>query len=264
MMDSLPILNDESQRRLVLRAAKECAPELFKRLRVSQPTFAELDKQLRETVLAGLIFVWTLFIPVAACLELVPLWRLRRAIGRNWSAWLVESDPEVAQLLVEGAIRRVLRGLPRSRRREARGVGRELERISRHWSDFHQKLTLLRGMLHAAPEAELAAGHTELARRIAEEPDGMTRASLSRQLQAIEGQQQARRELLAWQTRLEAAQGECTQSLLHLRSRLTLLAASGGAPELAAVGEATADLQAVNASLSASQAATEEVLRLRL
>jgi hypothetical protein len=264
MIDSLPILNEESQRRLVLRAAKECAPEVFKRLRLSQPTFTELDKQMRETVLAGLLFVWTLFIPFAACLELVPLWRIRRAIGRNWSVWLVEADPEVAQLIVEGAIRRVLRDLPRSRRREARGVWRELDRISRHWNDFHRKLTLLRGVLYAAPEEELEASRREMALRIAEEPDAMTRASLGRQLQAIEGQQQARHELLAWQARLEAAQGECTQSLLHLRSRLTLLAASGGATELAAVGEATADLQAVNANLSAAQAAAEEVLRLRL
>src|SRR5262245_39001358 len=124
-MDSLPILSEESQRRLVLRAAKETAPEVFGRLRQSQPTLAELDKQMRETVLAGLLFIWTLFIPVAALMELIPLWRIRRAISRHGPAWLAEPDAEVAQLIVEGAIRRVLRHLPRSRRREARGVGRE-------------------------------------------------------------------------------------------------------------------------------------------
>jgi hypothetical protein len=264
LLPSLPALDEEMQRRLVLQAAREYAPETFKRLRGNQPTFAELEKELRETLWAGILFCWTIFIPIAAWLEAAPLWRIRRGVFRHWENWLDETDPEVTQLIVEGAIRRILRKLPRPRRREARGVSRELDRISRHWSDFQAKLELLNSVLRASPEASLEAERDDLAERVAAEADPMTRTSLRRQFQALEGRLEAHRDLRAWEARLQAAQGECTHSLLHLRARLTLLVASGGAPQLASLSQAAADLQALNARLSAAQAATEEVLRLRM
>lgn len=259
---SLRTLDEETQRRIILQAAKACGADTFNEFKKKQPTIAELDNELRETFWVGLFFVWTIFLPILLALGSVSEIRVRNMAWANWRQWLTSVDPECSMLVIEGDIRRILRKLPRRNRRQAREITRELERVMSYWSDLNEKSEMLARSFPVTSEAELNHRQINLVERINRESDMIVLASLQRQVQAIEGQREALRNLTLWRARLETAREECRQSLLHLRSQLMLMVASGGSLENAAFTEATTTLQQLNESLSATQNAVEEVLRI--
>jgi hypothetical protein len=255
-------LEENVQRRLVLQAARECAPDHLRALRAEQPTLAQLDRKMNENFWVGLMLFWTFFGPIAAGAEWLALRRIRQAVRANWAAWTAEPDPECEFWVLEGDVRRIVRRLPWSRRREKQEILRELGRVSRHRTAFQEKLEVVRAELRAAPKEELEKQQQALRERLERETDPLTQASLQRQLRAVEGHLEARQSLVAWGKRLKAAREECAGSLAHLRSRLSLLAAAGDHPEARLIEAASAELQAINSQLSAAQSASEEVLQL--
>lgn len=262
-MDDLLKLDEETQRRLVLQAAKVCGEDTFKDLQKRQPTVAKLDSDIHTDFWLSAMLCWTFWAPIFCLWEAHSLWKVRRLLRKDWKDLLAQTDRECAHLVLAGDIRRILDRLPRSQRRQKREIAREIERVSRHWSDLNVRIGRLDGTLRALPSVEVLENQQDaLAARIAQETDPMVLASLHNQIQALEGQRQARRDLEVWRVRLEASQQECTQSLLHLRSRLTLLLAAGEASENVAIAEATATLQQINTNLTSAQEAAEEVLRM--
>ena len=254
------IADPTEQRRLVLRAVRECAPDEWKEACREQFTFEEVDGKLREYLWFVVFLCWFLF-PLLAFAEIVPWWRVRRALIRNHRQWLAESDPLVTQIVLEGDVRRVFKALPRKHRNQLKSVIKELDEVHRHWDDFHMKLQVVYSQLHSDSSA-LMARRNDLAARISLEKDPVTLGSLERQLRSLDGEMEARAGLETWRNRLEAGREECTQGLLHLKSRLALLTASGPGMQSIPIEEAATELHAFNARLAQTQAATEEVLRL--
>src|SRR5262245_9116967 len=115
-------LSDEDQRRLILRAAREISDDAFAKVCSSQPTLKELENDLSENVWVAVLFFWTLFVSIAAAVEFITLLRIRSAVAANWETWLAEPHAEVEQRIAEGAIRRMLKSLPRSQRKNARQI----------------------------------------------------------------------------------------------------------------------------------------------
>jgi len=255
-------LDETSQRRLVLQAARSCAADEIGDLREKQLTLSGLDAEIREHGWLLLFFFWFPFASIPIFLGLLPLWRIRNTIRSRWREMLPAPDPECSLWVAEGDIRRILKALPRSQRKQAREVTRELQRVTRHWAEFQRKLEAARLVLGSASGRSLSDQHAALLARLELESDPPTLASLQRQERALAGQIAAHATLETWRGRLEAAQEECGQSLLHLRSQLALAAATGGTTRPETVLEAASGLQALNDHLGATQAAAEEVLRL--
>jgi hypothetical protein len=231
-------------------------------MKKKQPTLAELDTELREMFWAGVLLVWTFIVPILLALGSSASVRVRNIAWANWRQWLTQVDPECAMLVIEGDIRRILRKLPRQHRKQSREVSRELERVMSYWGDLNEKSEMLSRSFPNTSEAELNHRQIDLVERINREDDMIVLASLQRQLQAIEGQRDALRNLVVWRARLETAREECRQILLHLRSQLMLMIAAGNSLENATFVEAATTLQQLNANLSSTQDAVEEVLRI--
>ena len=258
-MNSLQQLSDDDQRRVLLQAAKETAADQYDRARKSHWTLEDLDREMRDAAIVAVLLCWTVFVPLIALADIVPLYRLRRRAKENWREWLDNPDPECAYDVVDGAIRKTIRSLSWRQRRQVRPVSRELDQIRRHWRDFDEKLRGVREQLGG--ELDVDGELAELQSRREAEADPLLRESLARQIKALEGQAEARQSLVTWKRRLASAQAECEQTLRHLRSRLALMAASAGDP-VAVVGDATQGLRAVNTQLASTQSAAEEVLHI--
>jgi len=265
-------LTDEDQRRLVLRAAREEAPALLRSLRERPPTLGDLGDRLRSQMLtlAGsfLGLVLCPLIPVFVWMDVLPkiraLRHVRRAVRLNWRSWLREEDPVVAYWLLEGDVRRLISALPRRRRRLARDIVAEVDRIAQHWAEFHRKLELLDRALETGTEAQLEARRARLEARRELESDAVSRESQRRQLEALSAQIETRAHLAAWRGRLQNAEAECVESLSQLRAQITLMATVGEAPDQALTLEVTDRLRDLNRNLTATQLAAEEVLQLRV
>lgn len=269
-MSKLEQLDEETQRRLVLRAAREAAPSLLGEMRRHQPTIDDLKQRIRRTggsLAASLI-------GLVVC-PLIPLWvwsknfsrlrdlrAMRRALRRSYSQWLLEPDPEITHWALEGDLQRLLEQLPDSQSAPLEQIAVEVERVAEHWSTFSTKLKLVREMLTSEAETDLFRRLAELEARQELERDPVARQSLERQAQSLEARRQARSGLVTWERRLQTAQDECTETLFSLRSQLTLMATADEQSEQAVVQEATAGLRRLNMELAATQAATEEVLRI--
>ncbi len=267
-MDDWSSLDEPAQRRLVLQAFKVIKGADFADadMREEQPTIAEFDAGTRN---------WVIGLTVASFLtgglSLVGLiWvlpnhmRVKGLLKAHWREWLRSPDPECAHLVLVQDVRRILEGLPRSLKKQARGAGAELKRVSRLWSDLQKRLDRLETTAAEGGLRQLEVRKAEIGARLARETDQVTLTSLQNLQSSLDGQIDAAKNLAVWRTRLLTAQDECTESLQHLRSRLTLLAATGAAPDSAALTETTTALQELNTRLAATHDAAEEVLQLRV
>jgi hypothetical protein len=254
-----PGVDEPAQRRLILRAAKECAPDRVGDFRKHAFTFPGFDAHLREQAWAVALLFWMIF-PLFCVTEIALLWRIRRAVSDNWEVWAAERDPDCEMWALEGEIRRCLKQLPRSCKKQARQIDQELKRVALHWSDFARKLEIVNGALSSAPQGMLETRQQELEQRVREESDAVSRASLERSLAAVNGQLHAGEKLRVWRTRLDAARSECIDRLAQMRSQLALSVTTS---ELGQIGEGAASLEALNRHLGATQDAAEEVLQLR-
>ncbi len=259
-------LDESVQRRIVLQAARQISPDLFKQWRAQPLTLRELDDSLRNWSIFLLIgAVFTAGLTLLGFFGLLPNHvRVKRILAENGSEWVRHPDPECAHLILVHDLRRLLRGMPRRLRRQVRGAARDLERVARAWEDLNQRLQRIEEAGQGEEVlVELDAKIAEIRARIKAEEDPVTLGSLESQLAAVEGRRSAATNLEKWRIRLHAAQQECTESLLHLRSRLALLASAGGEEESAALADTTRALTELSQRLSAVQDATEEVLQLR-
>ncbi len=262
-MDEILRLDPDTQRRLILQAAKELNADTFRELSTSQPTLDELRSEFNQNLWICIISGIFCFFPWLYLPFLIPPYvRLRSQLRNNWRQYQRQVDPECAHLVLVGDIRRQLGSLPRAERRRLKEVRAELERTASVWSDLQSRLERIRSAAGSARSEDLAQMRQSLALRLAKEEDAVTRSSLERQLDAMQGRQRAMEDMERWTTRLGAAQEECTQALMHLRSRIALLTATGGSQQAAAVAETAAALHTINASLTAAQEASEEVLRI--
>ena len=104
----LRTLDDATQRRILLQAAKQCGQ--FDHFSSSQPNLDELQAKINENFWAYLllgflcIFPW-IFIPIANA----PLWKVRGMAQRFAHLWQKEIDPECAHVVLVGDIRRMLK-----------------------------------------------------------------------------------------------------------------------------------------------------------
>jgi hypothetical protein len=255
-------LDAESQQRLVLRAARECDPDRVRSFRARQTTIVELDKEMKDELIAIGLFFWLVF-PLFALIDVVPRCRMRSAMNQNWHQWCEPSDPQIEQWVLVGSVRRVLKSLPRSAWRQSRAVSGELDRIDRHWEQYRQVLGNLDAAMRATDEQRLAERLAALEERIEQETDESTLLSLQRQVHAIQGQQETLQGLVLTRNRLQASLDECVETLQHLRSRLALQAAADSTRQLAAINDAATQLREINEGLASRQAAAQQVLRLR-
>lgn len=262
-MRDLESLDDDVQRRVILQAAKAGGRDVLNDYRSEQPTLAELRSETSQTFWLCFASGFILFFPWLALPFLtLPKWRVLSRAQRDWLTLSTMSDPECEHLVLVGSVRRLLGTLPRSMRRQSKEIARELDAISRQWQGLRERRERLEAVIAAGGAADLERRRADLTARIELEPDAVVRGSLESQLRALDGQQSATRDLTVWRERLAAAQEECTQNLLHLRARLSVLAASGGLREAAVVAEASATLQQINTRLTAAQDAVEEVLHV--
>jgi len=252
-------LDEARQRRLVLRWAKNSAEEL-RIVRRSAALVEDVERRYREEIWTCLVFGWWVFPLFILPSEIGKVVDLRRAIGENHETWLADPDPLCDQWALEAEIRRQLRELPWSARRKLGSVKRELERVSKHYEAFEKK----RAVVEAARQTMRAGSdrRASLTSRIESETDAVTRASLERQLQAVEGQDAALERLESWRRRIEAAQAECTDALRHLHAQIAVLAAGDAGTLLAASERVVSPLRDLNTHLSHAQEASEEVLQL--
>jgi hypothetical protein len=262
-MDKLRSLDEHTQRRIVLQAAKACSPYMFDELRKEPKTVAGLDKDISDAFWGSVLLFWTVFIPLLCIPVILPIRRLRHYVRENWETLLNQEDEECSHFALVGDILHLLTRLPKSYQPQAKEVKAELERASGRWLDLHARLGQIRAALAAQSANELEARQQELEARIASESDTVTRTALQRQLEAVQGQNTALRDMEVWQERLQAAKEECGQELVHLRSRLNLLLAAGDIQENTAIAEATTSLQTLNTHLASTQQAVEEVLQIR-
>src|SRR5690349_16104572 len=104
----LRTLDDSTQRRIVLQAAKQCGK--FDEYRKSTPNLEELQSSIRENFWAYLLlgficfFPW-FFIPLAN----LPLMKVRGLAQRFADRWQKEIDPECEHVVLVGDIRRMLK-----------------------------------------------------------------------------------------------------------------------------------------------------------
>ena len=256
-------LDDKTQRRIILHAAKQISEDQLKSLRSEQPNLKELNSTISQNFwmcfITGfcMLFPW-FFLPFVT----IPLIRVRNLARKNAHRWQQEADPECAHLVLAGDIRRLLKKLPRAHRREAKAVGRELDKMSAQWEDLQKRLERLQVAGMSQGHHELQDSAANLSVRIATETDPIVLASLQRRMEDVKGRRGALEGLATWEARLKAAQDECNESLLHLRDRLTLLGATGSIEDAAAVTVTSGALQSISARLAAAQDASEEVLRL--
>jgi hypothetical protein len=223
-------LDEETQRRLVLRWAKEHSPQMLSLAKKRCPTPAELEKQLREGIICLLIF----FFPLTH-IEALKAYDFRKKLSENWQSWLTEADPDCDQWALEADIRRRLRTLPRKHRQAAAEVKPELDQISRTYLDLCRKRDDLDQALRAVESLPSEALND-------------TSTSLREQLQ----NQRAR---------IVEMQAQCAQGLRSLRAHLALIAVVN-VPGIAAGEQSLSSLHALNEKLSSTTAAAEEVLQL--
>jgi hypothetical protein len=257
-----PDLDAESQRRLVLQAVREVCPDELGGYRKKQPTFEEFSRELTQDFWVTLFLIWLPFVSIPMGLDLLARWRVKKALESGWGKWLARPDPECEVWVLEGDIRRLLKQLPRSHKRQRKEIERELQRVTEHWSENQKKLVALRETYQAMSEARLLQRGAEAAERLRTADDPLTTATVEREMRAIDAQFEARRAIEAWIERLEAAQAEATACLSNLRAQLTLTLAGGAMPELSGVSEVATTLHTLNTNLAATQSATEEVLQL--
>src|SRR2546423_9432104 len=102
-------LDDETQRRIVLQAAKHVGADVFKGLRRKQPTLREIDSAISTNFWVCFVGGFFLFFPwIVLPLALRPLWRVRQEIRKDGRLLLAAPDAECEHLALAGAIRREL------------------------------------------------------------------------------------------------------------------------------------------------------------
>ncbi len=267
-------LNEEQQRRLILRSAREVAPKQYRLFLSTQPSLAEMERDFRRRTgwyvagsVVGLFSPCLLWVaPTLWFVTVAPLRKVRGHAIRNWRTLVGDpvtpEDAEVEVALLAGGIRRQLRRLTHEHHAQRERVTEELQRAEKHWREFKEKQSQVEAMLRTTTLESLEYRRSEIEARIELEEDHVVLASLRRRLSAVSGQIEAFRGLDRWSSRLDAAMLECTESLQELRCQLTLLSASGTAAYQAAYQAASEDLRDLNQHMSATQAASEEVLRL--
>src|SRR5438128_10030907 len=126
-------LDEDTQRRIVLQAAKQSGPDVLRDLRRKQPTLKEVDSEISTNFWVCFIGGFFLFFPwIILPFVVRPLWKVRQAIRKDWRLFLAVPDAECEHLALAGAIRREIKRLPRPLRRSAREIARELDRIDQH------------------------------------------------------------------------------------------------------------------------------------
>jgi hypothetical protein len=255
-------LDETTQRQLILRAVKQCAPDRIDEFRAKQLTFNDLDRELRENGWVAAIFCW-LLLPVLALIEVSLLLRLRNTVASNAKIWLDNPDPECEMWTCVAAVRSTLKRVPRRARPAARPIHAELKRVEKHWADLDKRLATIDQALGALSGSGLPAKREALVAQIAAETDDTTRGTLERSLIAVEGQLATRETLDTWRRRLRSAQSECLEGLARLSSHLALLAASDHAIAAPPMAQVTENLQSINLNLSSMQEASEEVMTLQ-
>jgi len=254
-------LDEATQRRLIFRAVKQCAPDRIAEFRGKLLAFNDLDREVRENAWVIAIFCWALF-PLLALGDVALLLRIRSAVAANSEAWLADPDADCEMWGFVATVRRTLKGLPRRSRGAAKPIHGELKRVEKHWDDLTKRLTTIEQALGAMPEPGLVTKQRDLSERIAGEADETTRSALSRSLAAVESQLATRAMLETWRRRLRSAQSECLESLARMSSHLALLAASDAAISAPPLAQATENLQSINLNLSSIEEASEEILQL--
>lgn len=222
-------LDEESQRRLVLRWAKEHSRQTLAQTKKRCPTSADLEKDLREGIICLLIF----FFPLTP-IEALKAYDFRKKLSKNWQTWLSEADPDCEQWALEGEIRRRLRELPRQHRNAVAEVKPQLDQISRTYVELCRKRDDLDHALRAVEAVST---------------DGNDPSTSMREL------------LRSERSRVVEMQTQCAQGLRSLRAHLALMAVIN-VPEVAATEHSLTSLRALNERLSATTAAADEVLQL--
>lgn len=255
-------LDQASQRRVVLGAARQVAAGEFPKLCKEPKTLDELRKELKEAAWLSLFFCWIPFVPIAVAVWAIPLIKVLLRARRDWRQLLMTADPEIDLWILADDINRIMKQLPKTRRKEAKKIARELERAVQHWSGFNHRLAVLEATFGSVRSDLLTHKREELEARLELETDPVTADFLRRQLAGIDAQSGSANQLVSWRARMEAARDGCLQSLQVLRSELAVALATTQSPSMKTIQTATQELQELNARLLATEEATAEVMHL--
>src|SRR5438876_1073942 len=82
-------LDEETQRRLVIQAAKQVGGNVFKEMKKKQPTLLELDSGYSTHLWVFGIGGFLMFFPwLLMPMVVLPLYKVRRAVTENWGRML--------------------------------------------------------------------------------------------------------------------------------------------------------------------------------
>lgn len=255
-------LDEDTQRRLILQVARRFRPGDYPDLRKEQPTVEQINEDIRDSLWMCLILCWTFFAPLFGLIHIAGRLRLRALVRRHYAAILNEPDPDCEFYVAEGAIRRLVRTLPRSHRRQGKVILQELATLVKRWTEIGRRQEAAGGLSGGVGSGSLERRREDLEARIEVETDPMVRESMKRQLRDIQGQLAARQDLAGAMARLDTVRAEILECLQHLRSRLSLMSAQGIDRFAAEMPESVGRLHDLNREIQATTDATEEVLRL--
>src|SRR5438105_2285089 len=140
-MDEILRLEVDTQRRLILQAAKEIGEDTLNEIREAQPTLGELNSEFNQNLWMCIISGIFCFFPWLVLPFLIPPHvRMRKHLRQNWQRYLRHTDPECAHLVLVGDIRRQMSSLPRGERRRLKEVSAELKRTASVWTDLYRRL----------------------------------------------------------------------------------------------------------------------------